>query len=271
MGMMKSHLAALEALVELHHQRSAASPRYPGLQWEIAIFNQPGHSHPVQLCKRKRGDSSHNGIKDRKEEKGRHRSQRDKRAVEKDSLIKRWRSMLAAILHVVEIMRKISYLRIVQLQSYACTWTLGSLWDQAETWRTIHDPQHSVTVNPQVGFSQPRYVLKYLKKKKQNQVETTVASNEQQLLVLQLTCSMSSSILLSLFLPLLTSVGRKFLLWWCGNGTSSLKLGAASKSSHISCVPLWNIFASSKLAGRFQRAEFSPCRWEGSQDLEMTF
>lgn len=109
------------------------------------------------------------------------------------------------------------------------------------------------------------------KKKKQNQVETTVASNEQQLLVLQLTCSMSSCILLSLFLPLLTSVGRKFLLWWYGNGTSSLKLGAASKSSHISCVPLWNIFASSKLAGCFQRAEFSPCRWEGSQDLEMTF
>lgn len=70
--------------------------------------------------------------------------------------------------------------------------------------------------------------------------------------------------------PRLPQRAGRLFLWWCGNATS-VKLGAASKSSHISCLPLWNIFVLSKLAGTFQRTEFLPCRWEGSQDLEIMF
>lgn len=53
MGMMKSHLAALEGLVNLHHQRSAASPNILAYSERLQSLIRPGHTHPVQLCKRK--------------------------------------------------------------------------------------------------------------------------------------------------------------------------------------------------------------------------
>lgn len=77
------------------------------------------------------------------------------------------------------------------------------------------------------------------------------------------------SIFFSLFLLLLTPVDRKSLPNDTnGNGTS---LNWGCFSIYTSLVSLPNTFNLSNSARSFQSTEFSPCWWEGSQDLEITF
>lgn len=113
---------------------------------------------------------------------------------------------------------------IVHPQSCACTWTLVSFWVQTWTWRTIHNPQYT----------------------------------------------MSPSILLSLFLPLLTLADMRSLLvvvwkWNICKAGHSFRIFIYLKS------PIKKRLCLSKLAGSFQDTEFSPCWWEGCQGLEITF